>query len=81
MKNIISFQWPLDEEGGEGGDTVFDILAALLQLQYFLVRGTVTKKIVNFVTTSIVREHLKKWVFISKKRALLSSVYEMRLFL
>ena len=29
----------------ERGDTVFDILVVLLQLQYFLVGATVTKKI------------------------------------
>ena len=37
-----------------GRDTVFDILVALVQLQYFLVRGTDTKKIHNFITTLIV---------------------------
>ena len=60
MTKVISLWWPLDEEREKGGDTVFDILVALLQLQYFLVRGTVTKKIVNFVTTSIFWEHLKQ---------------------
>ena len=43
---------------GERGEIVFDILVALLQLQYFLVRRNVTKKIGNFVTTSIAWEHL-----------------------
>ena len=41
-------------KGGKGGDTVFDILVALVQLQYFLVRGTDTKKIHNFITALIV---------------------------
>ena len=42
-----------------GGDTVFDILVALVQLQYFLVRGTDTKKIHNFITALIVGNILK----------------------
>ena len=36
-------------ERGERGDTVFDILVVLLQLQYFLLGATVTKKILGLL--------------------------------
>ena len=36
-------------KGGKGGDTVFDILVVLLQLQYFLLGATVTKKILGLL--------------------------------